>query len=99
MIPDGDGAQWMALVEAGMVEILVDGKPVALRGEGDLIGEMAFVLKSTRTAEVRAVTDDTSLILLSRSAIKRLEDPADQVRVWENLARIVARKLASQRPG
>jgi len=99
VIPDGDGAQWMALVEAGMVEILVDGKPVALRGEGDLIGEMAFVLKSTRTAEVRAVTDDTSLILLSRSAIKRLEDPADQVRVWENLARIVARKLASQRPG
>lgn len=92
---EGDGAKWMALVERGLLEVVVGDRVVALRSVGELIGEIAFVLDVPRTATVRVASPETKLLLLSRSAVSRLNSPADRERFWQNLSVILAHKLTA----
>ncbi|MFT7521559.1 MAG: CRP-like cAMP-binding protein [Kiritimatiellia bacterium] len=89
----------MALVQDGLVEIVVDDVVVAVCGAGDLIGEMGFVLGTRRTAKVVVAAPGTVLLVLGPDAPERLEQPADRERLWKNLARALARKLEVQTAG
>jgi MFS family permease len=53
----GDDADGCAVVESGSAEVLGDGVPIATVGPGDLVGEIALLRQTPRTATVRARTD------------------------------------------
>ena len=84
-------------VQRGAVQVEVERRVVAVLGEGELFGEMAVALDTTRTANVVAVGDDTRVLMLSQTCFDRLKDPADVIQVWRNLARVLATKLPRER--
>ncbi|MFK7930920.1 MAG: GNAT family N-acetyltransferase [Myxococcota bacterium] len=94
VIAQGDKADWLAVVEEGLVEVRIDGQRCRLLSRGDLFGELSFVLGQGRTADVIAGLGGATAIMLSPSAVRRLSDPQDQVAVWRNLATIMARRFA-----
>jgi Cyclic nucleotide-binding domain/Acetyltransferase (GNAT) domain len=89
----GDGGRSMGFVQRGAVQVEVEGRVVAVLGEGELFGEIAVALDTTRTANVVAVGEDTRVLMLSQTCLDRLKDPADVTQVWKNLARVLATKL------
>jgi hypothetical protein len=93
----GDGGRCMGFVRQGAVQVEVERRVVGVLGEGELFGEMAVVLDTTRTAKVVAVGDDTRVLMLSQTCLDRLKNPADVIRVWRNIARVLATRLPRAR--
>lgn len=89
-----DGGKAFGIVRKGRVKIIIDEQVTVYLHPGDIFGEMAYVLGTKRTADVVADQEGTEVILFSVSAIKRLENESDKVVIWQNLAKILARKLA-----
>jgi hypothetical protein len=90
VLAKGDGGRSMGFVQRGAVQVEDGQRLVAVLGEGELFGEMAVVLNTTRAANVIAAGDDTRVLMLSQSCIDRLKNPADVTQVWRNLARVLA---------
>jgi len=99
IIDADDGGRSMGFVLDGAVQVEKDGRLLGVLGEGELFGEMAVVLETRRTARVVAVGDDTRVLLLSQTGPWRLKDPADQARLWRNLAQVVAERLRQRESG
>jgi hypothetical protein len=91
-----DGSTFVGVVSSGAVEINGEGQTLALLGEGELFGEMAFIRGAPRSADVLALSNDTEVVLLSQKAIDRIVDPLDQATIWRNLARCIAERLAAR---
>lgn len=89
----GDGGRNIGFVKKGALEVRDDGHVLAVMGEGDIFGEIAYVLDVPRTADLIATTPDTEIVLLGLSSISRLSSVKDQAVVWRNLSRILARRL------
>lgn len=89
----GDGGRNMGFVQQGVVQVEDGGRVIAVLGEGELFGEMAVVLNTTRTATVVAVGNDTRVLMLSQTCLDRLKNPRDVTQVWRNLARVLATRL------
>ncbi len=69
---------------------------ISILGPGELLGEMAFLLGSTRTADV-TVLKDGDLLVLSEKTLAQLIDkmPVIASKLMVNLARILAERLAT----
>lgn len=89
----GDGGRSMGFVLQGAVQAQVGGRLVSMVGEGELFGEIAVVMNTTRSATLVAVGDDTRVLMLSQTCLDRLEDPADRAQVWHNLAQVLATRV------
>lgn len=77
----GEGGDCGYLIEDGVVEIIVEGDPprsIGLRGQGELIGEMAIVHGGKRFATVVAQTD-CRLMHISAARILKCLDGADPI--------------------
>ena len=96
LIHEGEEGRWLAVVEAGLVEIIVGESVVAVRGQGELIGEMGFLLDSPRTARVAVAAPGTRLTIIGLEALSGLSQPRDREQLWQNLAMVLARKLQAQ---
>lgn len=92
-----DGSRSLGVVVSGALDIVVDGRRVAQLGPGELFGELSLILGSRRTADVIAVNPDTTVAMLSQSALDRIKAPTDQARLWQNLSRVLARRLLELR--
>jgi EAL domain-containing protein (putative c-di-GMP-specific phosphodiesterase class I) len=79
---EGDAPTTAFLIESGVIEILTSstGEPVALAqlGPGDLLGEMAVIDASPRTATARALSDCV-LVAIDQASIQERLDAADPV--------------------
>jgi hypothetical protein len=93
VLSSGDGGRNMGFVQQGIVQVEDGGRVIAVLGEGELFGEMAVVLNTTRTANVVAVGSDTRVLMLSQTCLDRLKNPKDVTQVWRNLARVLATRL------
>lgn len=80
-------------VHRGMLKVMIGSKTVVLLGEGDIFGEIAYILNTNRSAKVVAASPDTEVVLFSETAISRLEDESDRKIIWRNLARVLAQKV------
>lgn len=89
----GDGGRSMGFVLSGAVQAQIGGRTVSMVGEGELFGEIAVVMNTTRTATLVAVGDDTRVLMLSQTCLDRLDDPADRTQVWRNLAQVLATRV------
>jgi CRP-like cAMP-binding protein len=84
------GHEFFVIVE-GETEVTKNGKPVAQRGGGDFIGEIALVEETPRTATVTAKTPLRVFVLTSKDFHHLLEEhPKVQGKVMRALARRVA---------
>ena len=62
---------------------------------GDIVGEMAFLLESPRTADVYVATDGTRVLSLSESNLKKLavDEPQLAAKLLLNLSKLLCYKL------
>lgn len=100
IIRQGDEGTCMYVIQSGQVEVSVerDGQPVriAVRGEGDFIGEMAIFEKETRSADVRALGEARLLTVDKRNLLSRVhEDPSFAYRLIQSLSNRL-RQLSSE---
>ncbi len=101
VIRRGDKARTLFVVLRGTLEVRLDGDVVGVLSEGDVFGEVAFLLESERTADVFAVSDDVRLLELSEATLRTLlrQDPMLAARVSLGLARALCWKLVAKEPG
>jgi CRP-like cAMP-binding protein len=93
LITENDAGKSFGYVSNGIVKVMIGDRTIVLLGEGDIFGEIAFILGSKRTAQVVAASDDTEVVLFSESAISRLNYEADRTMIWKNLAKILAQRV------
>ncbi len=93
LISENDGGKAFGFVQKGVAKVIISDKTSVLLGEGDIFGEIAFVLHTHRTARVVAASPDTEVVLFSESAIDYLENAADRTVIWRNLARVLAQRV------
>ncbi len=93
LIDEHEGGRTFGFVRKGLVEVVIGGKTVVTLGEGDIFGEIAFILQSKRTAEVVAVSPGTEVVLFNETSVQRLHTEADRRVIWQNLARLLAQRL------
>ncbi len=85
------------VILAGIVEIRAGDQVTGTRGEGDVVGEIGFLLHGSRLASVVAATDDVRVLSLREKTLHQLQEsePAIAAQLMHNLARIVALKMVS----
>ena len=100
IIRHGDVGDCMYVVQEGQVEVFVerDGSVVrlAVRGEGEMIGEMAVFEHEVRSASVRALGRARLLTIDKKNFMKRInEDPTLAFRIVETMSRRI-RELSDE---
>ncbi len=97
LLSAGETGREFYLVLKGMVGVFlpVVEKPITLLGPGEIVGEMAFLGKAPRSADV-LVLRDGEVMVLSEKGFLTLSDrlPALASQVSLNLARILSERLA-----
>lgn len=89
---EGDEGDCMFVIQEGEIEVFADreGREVrlAVRGVGEVFGEMALLERSRRSASVRALTRLRAITVDRKSFLRRVhEDPSLAFRVVETLSR------------
>jgi CRP-like cAMP-binding protein len=88
---EGGLAREFFVIVDGTIEVTQGGKPVALRGGGEFVGEIGLITHSKRTATVTAVTPVRCFVLTSGEFRRVLDDnPGIQQKVMQALAERVA---------
>lgn len=100
IITEGDIGDCMYVVQEGQVEVFTvrGGKEVrlAVRGEGEFIGEMAIFEREVRSANVRALGPVRLLTIDRKNFLRRIhEDPSLAFRVVETMSRRI-RELSEE---
>ena len=100
LMRQGDVGDVMFVIQEGEVEVVHerDGRetPLAVIGEGGLVGEMAIFLREPRTATVRAKGRVRALTVDKKNFLRRVnEDPSIAFRIVETLSRRV-RELSAE---
>ena len=91
IIRQGDVGECMYVIQDGKVEILIeqDGQEVqlAVRSNGDFIGEMAIFERDVRSATVRALGPVRILTIDKRNFLRRIsQDPSLAFRIVETMS-------------
>lgn len=86
----------MFILLEGAAEVVRDGEVVALLTPGSVVGEISFLLKRHRTADVYAAADGTEFLSLRGRNLTALIEGESRAaaRLLYNLSRIMAQRLA-----
>ena len=100
IIRQGEVGHCMYVIQEGKVEVLIEsnGKEVqiAVREQGDFIGEMAIFERDVRSATVRAVGPARVLTIDKRNFLRRIsEDPSLAFRMVESMSHRI-RELSNE---
>lgn len=92
VIRQGEMGDCMFVIQSGQVEIVAHSGDrevrLAVRGEGDIIGEMALFEHEVRSADVRALGSARILTIDKRNLMARVhEDPSLAFRLIQTLCR------------
>jgi len=92
IIQQGAPGDCMFVIQKGCVEVILDrnGKTVhlAIRNEGDFIGEMAIFEREVRSATVRALGEVRVLTVDKKNFMRRIHaDPSLAFRIVETMSR------------
>jgi CRP-like cAMP-binding protein len=91
IIRQGDVGDCMFVIQEGEVEVFVEqgGKEVrlAVRSEGDFVGEMAIFEREERSANVRALGQARVLTVDKKNFLRRVhEDPSLAFRIVQTMS-------------
>lgn len=84
----GDKADGMYVIIFGEVEVAIGIKVVAKLGISDFFGEIALITSEPRTASVGVVSDNCSMLFLSKEAFDKIKyklTPEDQAEVLRRI--------------
>jgi CRP/FNR family transcriptional regulator len=100
IICQGEVGNCMYVIQEGKVEVLIEsgGKEVqiAVREQGDFIGEMAIFERDVRSATVRAVGPARVLTIDKKNFLRRIsEDPSLAFRMVESMSHRI-RELSNE---
>jgi hypothetical protein len=97
LLKTGGSARNAFVVLEGELTVSRDGVPVGAVGPGEIVGEMAALLRQPRGFDVDVVSDGTRVLSLSERTIARLADtdPATAAKLASNIARQACRRLAA----
>ena len=100
IIRQGEVGNCMYVIQEGKVDVLIerDGKEVriAVREQGDFIGEMAIFERDVRSATVRAVGPARVLTIDKKNFLRRIsEDPSLAFRMVESMSHRI-RELSNE---
>ena len=100
IIRQGEVGNCMYVIQEGKVEVLIesDGKEIqiAVREQGDFIGEMAIFERDVRSATVRAVGPARVLTIDKKNFLRRIsEDPSLAFRMVESMSHRI-RELSNE---
>lgn len=97
IILKGKSDRTIFIILEGTAEIRAGDIVTGIRTEGDVVGELSFLLHGRRTADVVAASDGTRVLSLREKTIRQLQetDPALAAQLMYNLARIVSLKMVS----
>jgi len=100
IIKQGEVGDCMYVIQEGEVEVIREegGKEVqlAVRKEGDFVGEMAIFERDVRSATVRALGRVRVLTIDKRNFLRRIsQDPSLAFRIVETMSRRI-RKLSKE---
>jgi CRP-like cAMP-binding protein len=70
IITQGEVGDHMFVVEEGSMDVLVDGRKVAVKEKGDLFGELALLYNSSRTASIVVGSEEGQLWGLDRKTFR-----------------------------
>ncbi len=93
LIAENDDSKAFGFVQKGIVQVIINADTIIHLSEGDIFGEIAFILDTRRTARVVAAGSDTQVILFNQAALDLLESATDRLVIWRSLARILAQRL------
>lgn len=91
IIRQGESGDYMLVIQEGRVEIIdeADGKEIrlAIRNEGEFIGEMAMFNREVRSATVRAIGEARVLTIDRKNLMSRInDDPSLAFRLIQTLS-------------
>lgn len=93
LITEHDGGKAFGYIRRGLVKVVIGGKTVVLLGQGDIFGEIAFILGTKRTAQVISASRNTEVVLFNEEAINSLANDKDKTIIWQNLAKVLAQRI------
>lgn len=93
IVKEGAGDTGFGFVKSGALQVVKQNKIVSILGSGDVFGEIAFLLKQPRTASLVVATDNTEVVLLSRTCVNKMSKATDRECFWRNLATLLASRL------
>jgi CRP-like cAMP-binding protein len=96
VLKKGGVARNVFVVLAGTLEVRDGDRAVAVLREGDVFGEMAFLLEQPRAADTYAVADGTRVLSLSEHTLREMiaDDPVVAAKLLMNLSRMLCVRLA-----
>jgi predicted GNAT family N-acyltransferase len=96
VLKKGGVARNVFVVLAGTLEVRDGDRVVGVLREGDVFGEMAFLLEQPRWADTYAVADGTRVLSLSEHTLRQMiaDDPTLAAKLLMNIARMLAVRLA-----
>lgn len=96
LIKKGDSAKYLYMVLSGTLEVRDGGEVVSLISKGEVLGEIAFLLKQKRTMDVVAVTDDVKVVRFSEPTLQKLINSHSQTatKLLLNISRMLCSRLA-----
>lgn len=97
LINKGGPDNTMFIIIEGSVDISVKGAVVATETKGGIVGEISFLLHTTRSATVTVNSNDTKILAIRQRALDQLIESESKLasRFLYNLNRIIAAKLAA----
>lgn len=94
VLKEGQDGRYFGMVLSGALKVDLGAGRIALLSQGDLFGEIAFLLNVPRTADVSVLCDDTTILYFNQDIIEKLGKASDRECLWANIAREMAAKLA-----
>jgi len=97
LVRSGEPASTFLVLLSGRAEIRQEEAVIATVGEGTVLGEMAFLLRSQRIVDVYAGAEPVRMLALSQESLAALaaERPELALKLVLNLSRILCAKLTS----
>lgn len=95
IISKDTGGKNFGLIYSGAIEVDIPKIFTIVLASGDIFGEMGFLTGLPRSADLIAKSDSTKIIMVSESSISKIKNLKDQALIWQNLAKIIAHRLAN----
>jgi hypothetical protein len=96
VLKKGGAARNVFVVLDGTLEVRDEDQVVGVLREGDVFGEMAFLLHQPRSADTFAVVDGTRVLSLSERTLREMidDDPVVAAKLLMNISRMLSVRLA-----
>ncbi|MEQ8702963.1 MAG: cyclic nucleotide-binding domain-containing protein [Phaeodactylibacter sp.] len=93
LFAENDTGKSIGYVRKGLLRVEIGGQTVVMLGEGDLFGEIAYILNTKRTAKIVSASPETEVVLFQEKAIDLLVKESDRTVIWRNLAKVLAQRV------